>query len=53
MNSRLHTGSKITFRSAERYDGIRGATYTAAVIDEAAFIKDEAWGRSNQTYTNS
>ena len=42
----LHTGSKITFRSAERYDGIRGATYTHAVIDEAAFVKDEAWAEA-------
>ena len=37
------TGSTITFRSAERYDNIRGGTYDFACIDEAAFIKDDAW----------
>ena len=31
------------FRSAERYDNIRGLTCQFGVIDEAAFCKDEAW----------
>ena len=39
----LHTGSTITFRSAERYDAIRGGTYDYCCIDEGAFIKDDAW----------
>ena len=39
----LTTGSTITFRSAERYDAIRGGTYDYACIDEASFIKDDAW----------
>ena len=39
----LKNGSSIYFRSAERYDNIRGFTFDYAVIDEAAFIKQEAW----------
>ena len=39
----LKTGSSIYFRSAERYDNIRGFTFDYAIIDEAAFIKQEAW----------
>ena len=39
----LKTGSTIHFRSAERYDNIRGFTFDFAIIDEAAFIKQEAW----------
>ena len=39
----LKNGSSIYFRSAERYDNIRGFTFDAAVIDEAAFIREEAW----------
>jgi len=39
----LKTGSTIIFRSAERYDNIRGETLDYAIIDEAAFIKEEAW----------
>ena len=39
----LYTGSTITFRSAERYDNIRGGTYDFACLDEASFIKQEAW----------
>jgi hypothetical protein len=39
----LHNGTEIIFRSAERYDNIRGGTYDYAIIDEAAFMKDEAW----------
>lgn len=39
----FHTGSSISFRSAERYDSIRGGTYDWAVLDEASFMKDDAW----------
>lgn len=37
------TGSKIIFRSAERYDNIRGETVDYAILDEFAFMKEEAW----------
>jgi hypothetical protein len=36
-------GSAIIFRSAERYDNIRGETLDYAILDEAAFMKNEAW----------
>ena len=39
----LKNGTEIIFRSAERYDNIRGGTYDYAIIDEAAFMRDEAW----------
>ena len=39
----LKNDTKILFRSAERYDNIRGLTCDYGVIDEAAFCKDEAW----------
>ena len=39
----LKNGSTILFRSAERYDNIRGLTVDYGVIDEAAFCKDEAY----------
>lgn len=35
--------SKIVFRSGERYDNIRGYTFDYCIIDEAAFIKEDAW----------
>lgn len=37
------TGSKIIFRSAERYDSARGETVSYAILDEFAFMKPEAW----------
>ena len=40
---KLKNGSVILFRSAERYDNIRGLTMDRGVLDEAAFMKDEAW----------
>ena len=40
---KLKNGSVILFRSAERYDNIRGLTMDYGVLDEAAFMKDEAW----------
>lgn len=39
----LKTGSEIYFRSAERYDNIRGFTFDYAILDEAAFMKQETW----------
>jgi len=39
----LRNGSTIIFRSAERYDNIRGETLDYAILDEAAFMKDDAW----------
>ena len=35
-------GSTLQFLSAERYDSIRGFSFNYIVIDEAAFIKEEA-----------
>ncbi len=35
-------GSTIQFLSAERYDSIRGFSFNYCVIDEAAFIREEA-----------
>lgn len=35
-------GSTLQFLSAERYDSIRGFSFNYVVIDEAAFIKNEA-----------
>ena len=40
---RLRNGTEILFRSAERYDNIRGLTCDYGILDEAAFIKDDAW----------
>ena len=42
----LKNGSEIIFRSAERYDNIRGITVDFGIIDEAAYIKDEAWAEA-------
>ena len=39
----LKNGSSITFRSAERYDTIRGETMDRGWIDESAYIKEDAW----------
>ena len=39
----LNTGSTIIFRSAERYDSARGEAVTYAILDEFAFMKEEAW----------
>ena len=35
-------GSTLQFLSAERYDSIRGFSFNYMVLDEAAFIKEEA-----------
>jgi hypothetical protein len=42
----LKNGSVIIFRSAERYDNIRGLTMDYGIIDEAAFMKDDAWSEA-------
>ena len=42
----LKNGSVILFRSAERYDNIRGLTVDYGIIDEAAFCKDEAYSEA-------
>lgn len=36
-------GSKIEFKSAEKYDNLRGPTLDYLIIDEFAFIRREAW----------
>ena len=40
---RLKNGSEIIFRSAEKYDNIRGLTVDYGILDEAAFMKEDAW----------
>lgn len=40
---RLKNGSEILFRSAEKYDNIRGLTVDYGILDEAAFMKEDAW----------
>ena len=39
----LKTGATIIFRSTERYEFIRGETFTAAILDEFAFMKEGAY----------
>jgi hypothetical protein len=39
----LSSGGRISFRSAERYDNIRGVGLDFVVIDEAAFVEMEVW----------
>ncbi len=40
---KLKNGSEIIFRSAEKYDNIRGLTVDYGILDEAAFMKEDAW----------
>lgn len=44
-NHEIHlvNGSKMYFRSAENYDALRGYTFDYLLIDEAAYIREEAW----------
>ena len=42
-NITLKNGSEILFRSAEKYDNIRGLTIEYGVLDECAFMKEDAW----------
>lgn len=42
----LKNGTEIYFRSAERYDAIRGMTMDYGVLDECAFMKNDAWGEA-------
>ena len=39
----LFNGSIIYFRSAENFDALRGYTFDYLIIDEAAYIKEQAW----------
>jgi len=39
----LQNGSAIYFRSAENYDALRGYTFDYMLLDEAAYIKQQAW----------
>lgn len=40
---KLKNGSEIIFRSAEKYDNIRGLTVDYGILDESAFMKEDAW----------
>jgi hypothetical protein len=42
-NITLKNGSEIIFRSAEKYDNIRGLTCQFGILDESAFMKSDAW----------
>ena len=42
----LKNGSEVYFRSAEKYDNIRGYTFDYAILDEAAFMKGETWNEA-------
>ena len=39
----LYNDSIIYFRSAENFDALRGYTFDYLIIDEAAYIKEQAW----------
>jgi len=43
---KFRTGSEVYFRSAERYDNIRGFTFDYAVLDESAFMRVETWSEA-------
>ena len=43
MYKRQVFGSEFIFRSAEKYDNIRGLTVDYGILDEAAFMKEDAW----------
>lgn len=45
---KLKTGTKIVFKSAEREDGLRGYTFDYLFVDEAAYIKADAWKKALQ-----
>ena len=42
----LKNGSELIFRSAERHDNIRGMTMDYGILDEAAFMRNEAWSEA-------
>jgi len=39
----LINGSKLSFKSAENYDGIRGGSHDVVFCDEFAYFKPDAW----------
>ena len=39
----LPNGSKIVFRSGERWDNLRGDGLVCAILDEAAFLDEKVW----------
>ena len=43
---KLKTGSKILFKSAERENSLRGYTFDYLLLDESAYIKEDAWKRA-------
>mgnify|MGYP005994085445 CR=1 FL=1 len=45
---KLKTGSKILFKSAEREDSLRGYTFDYLIMDESAYIKEDAYKRAIQ-----
>ena len=40
---KLYNDSILYFRSADNYDALRGYTFDYLIIDEAAYIKEQAW----------
>ena len=44
-------GSILTFKSGENYEAIRGGTYHYGIIDEAAFLRAEAWPVIRPTFS--
>lgn len=40
---KLKNKTTIYFKSAENYDALRGFTFDIIILDEAAYIKDDAW----------
>ena len=42
----LHTGGQIGVRSADNPDSLRGEGLDFAVLDEVAFMKEEAWAEA-------
>ena len=42
----LNNGTEIYFRSAERYDNVRGYTFDYAILDEAAYMKESTWSEA-------
>ena len=43
LSLKLKNGSKMVFKSTERYDNLRGYTVDYMIVDEAAYHKDGVW----------